>query len=164
MCSNDYQRLHQVSVMTKLMCVAPSTFRAATPYDQEDLKRFKVGDVMEAKVTRVRNPQFHKKMFALFNFAYDHFNPVAVYRGEKVLKNYERFRQDITILAGYGDPVVNLRGDVRMVARSISFASMSEDDFEKLYSNVIDVILSRVLTNYNKDDLDNVIDQLMSYA
>ena len=164
MCSNDYQRLHQVSVMTKLMCVAPSTFRAATPYDQEDLKRFKVGDVMEAKVSKTRNPRFHRKFFALLNFAYDHFDPYAEYKGEQVMKNFERFREDVTILAGYGDPVVNLRGDVRMVARSISFASMGDDDFEKLYSNVIDIVLSRVLTNYTRDDLDNVIDQLMSYA
>ena len=41
---------------------------------------------------------------------------------------------------------------------------MDEIEFETLYSATIDVILSRILTKYTRQDLDNVINQLLAFT
>jgi len=124
----------------------------------------KNGQVLKASVSKPRNYEFHKKYFALLNYAYDCFNPDIEYKGEKIDKNFDRFREDIQILAGYGIPTVNLNGEVRYISRSISFGSMSEDDFEKLYSNVVNVILQRVLKGYDREELDKVVSEVLNFA
>ena len=79
-------------------------------------------------------------------------------------KNPERFRKDVIILAGYFDATYRLDGDVRIEAKSISFASMSEDEFEKLYSATIDVILKHVCTQFDGKMLDEVVEQALAFA
>lgn len=138
------------------------------PVDDEaaaELQKIKTGTVVSVEVKRVRNYQFLKKFFALLNLAFDAWEPaVTEFKGEPIKKNFDRFRNDITVLAGYYEATVNMRGDVRMVAKSISFGSMDQSEFDKLYSAVIDVILQRILTNYTRDDLDEVIDRVLRFT
>ena len=130
----------------------------AAESDKELLGKIKAGEVVKLTMTRVRNYKFHRKYFALLNLAFDYFDPDE---GEK---NFDQFREDLTILAGHYDRYVRLNGDERLVAKSISFASMDEDTFEKLYSTTIDVILKYICTNYTGDELRSVVDQTMAFA
>ena len=45
-----------------------------------------------------------------------------------------------------------------MTAKSISFAKMDEDEFARLYSSVVDVILARFLTNWTGEDMDKAVE------
>lgn len=126
--------------------------------DKEYVDKLKLGDIIHFDVKKLRNPDFHRKYFALLNFLYDHFEPVT---GEK---NFSQFREDATILAGYYEQHVRLNGDTRTVAKSISFGAMSAEDFEKLYSNTINVGLKYIVKNYAREDLDNVLNNLMEFA
>lgn len=126
-----------------------------TDGDREEVAKLKTGHVIEVKITRKRNPMFHRKFFALLGVAFDYWQeaPVTVeYHGQRVRPNFERFRKDITILAGYYDPTYNINGELRLEARSISFSSMEEPDFEKLYSSVLDVVLERILAKAGFDE------------
>jgi hypothetical protein len=101
---------------------------------------------------------------ALLNLAFDAWEPIeATYKGQKVGKNFDQFRRDITILSGHYEMAVNLKGETRLTAKSISFANMDQDQFDHLYSSACNVILQRILTNYTRDDLDAVIDRLMGF-
>ncbi len=132
------------------------------PQAQEFISKLKLGAGVTASVKLNRNPKFHRKYFALLNFAFDAWEPVTKeYKGQKVCKQFDQFRRDIVILAGYYDTSITLKGDVRLTAKSISFSRMSEDEFSSLYDATIGVILSRILTNYTKDDIERVIDQLL---
>ena len=101
------------------------------------------------------------------SLAFDYFEPPAHGEGsalaEKyvVQKNAERFRKDITILAGYHEMTYRLNGDVRVEAKSISFGSMQEDEFEKLYSACIDVIINKVCTQYTEYELRKQVEDLI---
>lgn len=148
----------------KLVCIGSAVFKAATEQDKENLKRFKLGDVMTAKVSRDRNPKFLRKFFVLLGVGFEAFEPVVEWKGEVLTKNFEKFREDVTIVAGYYDLVPTLNGDPRAVAKSISFANMEEDEFEKLYNSVVNVLLERVLTNYTRDDVDNVVNQILGFS
>lgn len=148
-------------VLTK----APNgTLVPADPQAAEYIAKLKLGAGVRATVKQQRNPRFHRKFFALLNVAFDAWDPVeATYKGQAVGKNFEQFRNDITVLAGFYEMAVNLRGETRLTAKSISFANMSQDEFDELYNATVNVILARVLTNYTRDDLDAVIDRLTGF-
>ena len=135
------------------------------PQAAEYISKLKVGAGVTATVKRARNVQFHRKLFALLNLAFDAWEPAqATYKGEVVGKNFDQFRNDVIVIAGFYEMAVNLRGETRLTAKSISFANMEQADFDELYSKVIDVILARILTNYTRDDLDNVVENILRFA
>lgn len=119
----------------------------------------------KAELTRPRNTAYHRRFFALLNIAFEAWDqPALEHKGRKIEKNFERFRKDITILCGHYETVVNIKGELRLEAKSISFASMDQEAFEKLYSTAIDAILKHILTNYTADDLNDQVDKIISFC
>lgn len=150
------------------LVLAKAANGALMPVDQQSIEaiaKLKLGQGVKVSIKRIRNLGHHRKMFSLLNLAYEAWEPPAQqYKGEAVQKNFDSFRNDIVILAGYGEASYNLRGEVRVRAKSMAFGSMSQEEFEALYSAVINVILSRILTNYTRDDLDNVVNQVLAFT
>lgn len=137
----------------------------ADPQAVDYIAKMKLGGAVKAKITKHNNPAFHRKMFALFNLGFEAWEPGELeYRGEKVAKQFDQFRRDITILAGYYDTTISFRGDVRLMAKSLNFSSMGQDEREELYSAVINVLLAKVLTNYTRDDLDEVVERILQFT
>jgi len=114
-----------------------------------------------------RNAKFHRKFFSMLNFAFDSWEPKRMrktYKGREVAKNFERFRKDVLILAGFYDQTFDLKGNMKLEARSISFANMDDAEFEQVYSAVATVILEHVLTGYSgREELDRVVEQMAGY-
>ncbi|MES2323242.1 MAG: DUF1367 family protein [Pseudomonadota bacterium] len=149
-------------VLTK---AANGTLVPIDPQAVEFLAKIKLGGAITATVKRHRNPGLHRKWFALLNLAFEHWEPAtATYKGQVVGKNFDQFRNDITVLAGHFEMAVNLRGETRLTAKSVSFSSMSQDDFDDLYNATINVILARVMTTYTADDLNRVVDEILRFT
>ncbi len=114
-----------------------------------------------------RNAKFHRKFFSMLNFAFDSWEPGRMrktYKGKEVSKNFERFRKDVLIMAGFYDQTFDLKGRMKLEAHSISFANMDDAEFERVYSAVASVILEHVLTGYSgREELDRVVDQMIGY-
>jgi len=147
-----------------LMVRTPTGFLPQDQDSQDALKHIGIGDVIRCKFTKPRNLKHHRKFFTLVDFAYDHWECVPIpapWGWITPKKNKDRFRKDLTILAGYYEATYRVDGSTRIEAQSISFGNMGQDEFERLYSSVIDVVLGKILTNYTKDDLDAVVDQLL---
>ena len=141
-------------------CLIPQDDAAA-----EFIQKMKAGELLRGDFKRVRNYKFHRKYFALVGYAFDQWEPSELqYQGQPVRKTIGRFRKDVAILAGFFETTVNLKGDVRLEAKSISFAQMDELEFEQLYSATVDVVLSRILTNYTRADLDAVVENLLRFT
>jgi len=138
------------------------------PDDQESaayLFQCKQGSVLAADVKKPRNYEFHKKYFSLLDYAFDCWEPEPIeYKGMVIQKNQTKFRKDIQIAAGYGEATYNLKGEIQYVSKSIKFGKMEEEEFEKLYSSVINVILDYIFTNYTRDDLERVVEDVLRYA
>jgi len=127
------------------------------------------GEMFNLEAVFPRNPKFHRKMFALLTVGFDCWEPDRkkfAYDGRPIEKNFERFREQVLILAGHYDQVFSLRGDkMELVAKSISYASMDDAEFEVLYSAVIDVLLREVCTRYaGREELESVADQVLRFA
>lgn len=147
-----------------LMKTAGGALIPADPQAAAYIAKLKLGAGVRATIVRQNNLQFHRKLMALFNLGFEAWEPgELLYKGIAVAKQFDQFRKDITILSGYADTVVNFKGEVRLVAKSLSFASMSQAEREDLYSAVINVILTRILTHYTRDDLDVVIENLLRF-
>lgn len=43
--------------------------------DEEQLQRVRTGEIISCEFTKPRNPQFHRKFFALLNLAYEYWEP-----------------------------------------------------------------------------------------
>lgn len=81
----------------------------------------------------------------------------------------ERFRKDVTIMAGFYHPVVNLKGEVRIEPESLKWASMSEETFTKLYDATIQVLLQKVFNGsvckrWTEVELRRVANEVLSFA
>lgn len=134
--------------------------------DSELMKKMPLGSVIEGEFSKKRNPLFHRKFFALLNLGYEYWNPPeADWRGFKAVKNFDVFREQVTILAGFREVTYNLDGSVKVKAKSISFASMDDLEFEGVYSKVLDVIWNKIMSTVfdDKREFENAVNQLMNF-
>jgi hypothetical protein len=132
------------------------------------IARLKIGEMVCGEFKKPRNPLFHRKAMALVRLLYEHFEDRYAgqirHKGDVVQPNFERFRNDITIVAGYYESTFNINGEVRLTARSWSFAKMDEAEFEKLYSALIQAGLSKVLDkNWDEAKLRNAVEQILQF-
>lgn len=141
---------------------------ALYPYDDdaiEMMQKVGFGDVVKCQVRRCRNYQHHKKFMALMRYAFDRFEPEPLmYKGVQAEKSFDRFRKDMMIVAGYYDPTFDIKGNLRLEAKSISFDSMASDEFDRVYSDMLDAVIARVLTDHKKHDLYSIVDKLAGFA
>ena len=141
----------------------------ASDESREWFSKLKIGATVEGDFVQPRNPTFHRKFFALLQFAFEHWADTAPrlkHKDIEVQPDFERFRKDVTIMAGRYKPVVNLKNELRIEADSISFAKMSQEDFEKLYSQTIQVLLSKVFKDggkWNEAYLREIVDQISGF-
>lgn len=131
---------------------------------QEKCRKLKLGQLYRVELVRPRNPRFHRKFMALVGVGFDAWEPPQrEFNGLPLQKNFERFRKDLVIATGRYDAYVNLRGEARLDAQSIAFGNMQEDEFEALYSDVINVLLQRVLQHYRRQDLERVVENILRF-
>lgn len=120
-----------------------------TDEDYDEKKRLKLGTIYSAEIKVPRNYKFHKKFFALLNTAW-------VYLPERTqngFRSVDGFRQYLTVAAGHYDTFFSpSRKEFVEIPKSISFGSMSEEEFEELYEKVYQVIFSIIGKYVNEEE------------
>lgn len=101
------------------------------------------------EIKKVRNPKFHRKAFALLN---------TIYSNQDSFDNFEWFRFWITMKAGFSDTAIAPNGQKMYKAKSLSFESMDDIDFQKWYEAVITVAIKE----YGLDE--NSLNQILEFA
>lgn len=123
-----------------------NSFKVAYDSDYEKLRKIKAGQIYEVEIKNQRNAKFHRKFFALINL---------VYQNQEFYNNIDRLRKDLIIASGHYTERVNYWGEIITEPHSIKFAKMSEEEFKKLYNDVLDTIVKHF--NFDKQDIiDNV--------
>lgn len=142
--------------------------------DKADWKRFwstiknmEPGEIIKFTFKKIRNGKFHRRFFAMLNVGFEFWEPARKnkkYKGMAVTKNFDQFRSDILILSGFYVQTFNLKGELKLVAKSMSFSNMDQLEFERVYSSVCDVLLQKVLTTYKgRDELDEVVNRMIGF-
>lgn len=140
---------------------AGGVFVPALDHDIPRLTRFQNGGQYTVELKTTRNPHFHKKVFAFFNFCFQHWaaDKAGLEHADEHTQ-FNRFRKDLTILAGFYDMVTNIRGEVRAEAKSLAYGNMEQEEFERCYSALINAAIKHVFAG-TKDQ--NILNQLYSF-
>lgn len=104
------------------------------PSDYDEKRKLKLGQDYEIEAKLPRNIGFHKKFMALINIGCEN---------SKLNMPFDTYRRYMTIKAGYFKAYSTPKG-VYYEAMSISFASMEQDEFEEVYSKVLDKIIEDI--------------------
>lgn len=146
------------------------------PQAEEWLKKIKNGQQVQADVVRPRNVQFHRKFFALLHLGYDNWEPPEIppesLRAAKLppgimpQKDFDEWRKDIIILCGHYKVVYRGKGEeFRLVAKSISFANMEQEEFDRLYNKAINVLIQNAFTqDLTPGEIDNMVNQYLDFS
>ena len=102
-----------------------------------------------ANVKKSRNPSFHRKVFAFFKFCFDHWASDREFMDER--GQFEVFRNHLTVLAGYYDVYYSIKGDSRVEAKSLSYANMSEEEFQGCYVALINAAVRTIFPSCGKE-------------
>lgn len=122
-------------------------FRPADDMEYEKTTKFKTGEPYEVDVKLSRNPAFLRKTMVFFRFCFNYWNGENVHKFCSETEQFERFRKDLTILAGFYVQSVRLDGSLRTEAESLAFASMSEERFQECYLALIRAALKHIFHN-----------------
>ncbi|MCQ9124339.1 DUF1367 family protein [Rodentibacter heylii] len=144
-----------------MMKLPGGVFSPANETEAEALQKFRNGEQYEIEIKQARNPQFHRKVFAFFNFCFEHWaadKTAWQYFDER--KQFDTFRKNLTVLAGYKEVTYTLDGSLRVEAQSLSYGNMEQGEFEQCYSALINVALKHVFGNTIDE---NVINQLYAF-
>jgi len=142
----------------------------ATEQDREFTAKKKAGVQIHADWKERRNPKFHNKFFAMLNTGFQYWEPGEIdCKYGTPQKNFDQFRKDVIILAGFYTINHRLDGTFRVEAKSISFGRMEEQEFVKVYQAVLTVLLDNVFTGWDIGDVENTIQKnevnaLLEYA
>ena len=122
----------------------------------------------KAVLSQSRHPLFHRKAFALASIGFKYWTPPdeREYKGRTILKNFEAFRNDLTIRAGFFDPVWTIAGKMELKAHSWSWAKTDQEKFERMYSGFIDVIFRDILSSkrFTYEELQRQVDIILGFC
>ncbi len=123
----------------------------ASDLDQESMTKFKTGEIYEVEIKRYRNPKFHGKVFAFFNHCFQFWKSDKEFMDEA--GQFDVFRKNMTVLAGYYNEYYNLKGEVRIKAKSLSYGQMTPEQFEQVYNSLVQVAMKKIFNGLSDDEV-----------
>lgn len=157
--------------MQILLTRIPQGFVPSDDEAREDMKHFPIGSIARMEVKLMRNGRFFRKWWALAKLGFDYFSDTCEqqqYKGQPIAPDFDRFRRDLIIMAGFYRPVWNLKGEMRIEHESISWSAMTEERFTQLYDATIRVLLEKVFNGarsrkWTEQELRSVIEQIEAF-
>ena len=127
----------------------------ANDMEADKLLRFKTGEQYEVDIKLSRNPAFHRKVFSFFNFCFAHWKGDNEFQCES--KQFDVFREHLTVLAGYYDSYSSITGSVRVEAKSLAYSSMKQEEFEKFYTALVNAAMKNIFINADENTYNQLI-------
>ena len=124
----------------------------ADAYDDEVKGNLKRGVIYKGIFTQPRNYEFHKKYFAMLG---------VVFPNQEIFGTLDLMRDWLQCHAGFCD-ITEVNGEIHKKAKSISFGSMDETEFQKIYDAVLHVIITVVIPGLNKESLELEVNKFLS--
>ncbi len=155
--------------MEVLMTRAPNGALIPISDDEADkLVRFRMGETIKGNFTVMRNGGMHRKAFSLLQLCFEKFKDGVghvEYKGKTATPCFETWRSQFIILAGHYDVTFDIKGQIRLKAKSLSFANCSQEEFEAIYSDLINCALKHVYdASMSERKLRDLVEQILRYA
>ncbi len=143
----------------KIECIklAGGSFHPYNDMEQDKTIRFKTNELYTVEVKHTRNYEYHKRVFAFLNFCFAHWSCDRDFLD--LHAQFNRFRNQLTVLAGYRVELYNINGEVRVEAKSISYSGMEQAEFEQFYHALVNAALKHIFCTTDQ----KTHDQLLSF-
>jgi hypothetical protein len=125
---------------------------AADPLSAEIISEFKHKEVLTATIRRPRNPKHHRKLFALLK---------VVFEAQSSFATLEQLLSAIKLAVGLFDTGMTIDKVPYVVPKSISFASMDQAQFTVVYDKMVDVILTKIIPNVSRTELEAQVHEIL---
>ena len=115
---------------------------AADDFSAEKFKKLPHDKAFEIEVKIGRNPEFHAKVFKFLRFCFHYWKSDREFMSEE--SQFDKFREDLTIIAGFYEKCFDLDGGLSLKAKSISYANMEQDEFASFYSAIYNAAIANI--------------------
>lgn len=120
--------------------------------DHDRLRKFKLGEVVRAKVSKPRNYEHHKKLFALLRFIAENSD---VYNTERKALTV------LKILTGHVEFIADPRtGELVAQPDSINYESMDQIEFAEWYEKAVNAACEHVTPHMNRIDMQQALEMV----
>lgn len=126
-------------------------FQPTDDASEAALKSVKLGECIELKIKRPRNLPHHRKFFSMLQL---------IFNNQERYDTLDHLLTAFKFAVGHTEIIRTKRGDIE-VPKSISFASMPQDEFEAFYQRAVDFVISEVVPGMTQESLER---ELMEYA
>ena len=127
----------------------------ASDMEADKLTKFKTGEQYEIDIKLSRHPAFHRKVFKFFGFCFEHWKGDNEFQCES--KQFDVFREHLTVLAGYYDTYHSITGSVRVEAKSLAYSNMKQEEFEKCYIALTNAAMKHVFSSADENTYNQLI-------
>lgn len=135
---------------------AGGSLMPADDHTAEKMTKFKTGCQFPVDIKLPRNQSFHGKVFVFFGFCFEHWAGGHEFQNESL--QFDEFRRQLTISAGFYDQVFSInKTDFTIVAKSLSFASMDQEEFEQCYNALIQAAMSNIFRSSDEQTLTRLM-------
>lgn len=127
----------------------------ATDEELEKLNKFKNGEQYTVDIKLTRSPQFHRKVFGFLSYCFQFWKGDNEFQDES--KQFDVFRNHLTVLAGFYDSYYNINGEVRIEAKSLAYGNMSQEEYEKCYNALINAALKHIFKTADENTMNHLL-------
>ena len=120
--------------------------------------------VLCVTITQERVHVAHRRLFALFGYLYDLWEPEAQTEdGVPVQMSRNAFQHNLTIAAGHFVQVFRPDGSFTLEPRSLAYDVMDQTEFDDLFSRVIDVAIRTMpaLRGWDRERVEREVGKLI---
>ncbi len=116
--------------------------------------KLKENDYIKIETWKERNLNFHQKFFAFLNTVIYFLTEDEKYDR---FRNIDYLRYELMIMIGEVDIHITMQGEQILRPKSISFRSMDNERFERVYSMCVDAALKYFLHHISKENFEKHI-------
>lgn len=145
-------------------------FAPANEFWAKKVAHYKVGAYLIGNIVQPRDGTFHRLAFAMLQFGFDYWHPPAVLLVDgipvDVDRNFEVYRKNVTVQAGYYDVCAQLDGSVKLEPQSISYESMEEGEFREWFFAVKEVLWTQIFSSiqaFDEQSFENIMLEFMRF-
>jgi len=122
-----------------------------TDEDFKNWLKLKDGDYCEIETWKERNVTNHRRFFALLNRTIYLLPDEPEY---DKLRNIDYLRKELMILIGQVDTHITMKGELILIPKSISFKSMDDVEFNRIYHLCTEKIVRTFLKDISLEDFE----------
>lgn len=140
----------------QLIKARSNQLKPANPEAERYLQKVPYNEQVSVEIRRPRNPQFHKKFFAMLQMVYDN---------QETYTTFDAFRDEVVMRAGFWEQHVHLTGNVSYKAKSLAYEAMDEGEFADLFDKCAEVLMEYFLPDTKRHALEEaILDFITDYA